>query len=504
MLRDGRGGQVPLGRSEEEELAAAASPHRVGYRPGSDLFSKEGLDSTNRAGQLRLLVHCEGCPHFLTMIPPAATIATLQEQVSRQHRELFASSMGDIPSVKIRWLEDSHRHALPLQGTVGALLADREKIYAASRMDFYKAGDEGVMVSRTVDETVSRWRDVCEQTAAELCAAARNEDRQAEVTEGGGLACLLCIALHIGTLVPGDITLQSVHSGLRHLLKDKDSGRSIVEAGCGGQVVALLQVPDPDLAALGAFLCARMAADRRSHATLISWGVVLQLAKALTLSSNPAFRFDVTTTLKLLASNPLSHSFMSDQTVLRALRECARDAKDVLCQAKVIGVVAEAARSGTQKLRDRIGAEGMELIIDKARHSEDESVRRAASQALAALRSQWRNVDSNTIIPAVDEDLMHRSSISTPTMNEQGEAARCAHFEDEVDGSHIREAGGSASAGAKAWITALLGVAQVLHLPCIYCLLPLGISRTCMHLCCLSPCAAQCILDPLAFSVLLG
>jgi hypothetical protein len=188
------------------------SKNQAGHS-GGDLYTKEGISSTNRGdGELRLLVHCEGSPPFLTVISPDATVGELKEQICRQHKELFEACC-DIPLTKIRWLEDSHRHALPLQCTVGKLLADREKIYAAGRLDPFRTNEQGALVSKTVDETIRHWRIVCEQTAVEICAAAASEERRTEVLEAGGLSCLLCVALHIGTLVPGDLSLQAVHKG---------------------------------------------------------------------------------------------------------------------------------------------------------------------------------------------------------------------------------------------------------------------------------------------------
>jgi hypothetical protein len=89
-------------------------------------------------------------------------------------------------------------------------------------------------------------------------------------------------------------------TGIRDLVQEEDAARIIIESGCESQVIALLQAPDPDIAALGAFLCACMATDRRSHAALVSWGGVLRLAKGMALSSSPSFRFDAATALRLL------------------------------------------------------------------------------------------------------------------------------------------------------------------------------------------------------------
>eukprot|EP00282_Hemiselmis_andersenii_P029665 CAMPEP_0169466214 /NCGR_PEP_ID=MMETSP1042-20121227/21649_1 /TAXON_ID=464988 /ORGANISM="Hemiselmis andersenii, Strain CCMP1180" /LENGTH=154 /DNA_ID=CAMNT_0009579253 /DNA_START=104 /DNA_END=565 /DNA_ORIENTATION=+ len=131
---DDYGGANQTPASVRQRLANPRPPSNPAK--GSDLFSKEGIESTQRGSQLRLLVHCEGCPPFLTVIAPDASVATLKEQVQAQHEELFrtGASTGDVPPVRIRWLEDSRRHALPLQSPVGALLSDREKVYAASRM----------------------------------------------------------------------------------------------------------------------------------------------------------------------------------------------------------------------------------------------------------------------------------------------------------------------------------------------------------------------------------
>ena len=50
-------------------------------------------------GQLRLLVHCPGCPPFLCVVAGTSTIAQLQSEIALQHRGLFAG--GDIPAVKV-------------------------------------------------------------------------------------------------------------------------------------------------------------------------------------------------------------------------------------------------------------------------------------------------------------------------------------------------------------------------------------------------------------------
>ena len=260
-----------------------------------DLFSKDGIGSHKTGGQLRLLVHCEGCPPFLTVVAHETTVGDLKDQVQRHHEELFRSGgVGDVPAVNIRWLEDSHRHALPLQSQVGALLADREKVYAVSRFvqDPYGEASSGWGggLPRRASEIVGGWRSACERVAEELCAMARSDEMREELLQEGGLQVLLCVALHAGTMVPGDVSLAKVHEGLRELLKGERSGREIIQSGCEGQAVALLQAPDPDLQALGAFLCARMSADRRSHAAVLSWGGCLRLAKAMSLSSSPSLR----------------------------------------------------------------------------------------------------------------------------------------------------------------------------------------------------------------------
>ena len=78
--------------------------------------------------------------------------------------------------------------------------------------------------------------------------------------EAGGLQVLLCISLHSGHLMPGDVAIQDIHAGLRSLLMHQDAARQIMVSACEGQVIALLQCPDPDLAGTAAFMCSRLAA----------------------------------------------------------------------------------------------------------------------------------------------------------------------------------------------------------------------------------------------------
>lgn len=136
-------------------------------------FSKAGLGEAafkaETDGQLRLLVHCPGCPPFLVVTAGTKTIGDLQREIVGQHRELFSG--GDIPAIKIRWLEDSQRHALAASSCCSAVLADREKIFACSVLDplregvFEQPGQTGSAL-----ELVSHWRNTCIDTAARLSA----------------------------------------------------------------------------------------------------------------------------------------------------------------------------------------------------------------------------------------------------------------------------------------------------------------------------------------------
>ena len=96
--------------------------------PDCGRFSKKGLGeeayTANQNGHLRLLVHYPGSPPFLCVIAGTKTVGELQKEVVRQHKEMFAGG-GDVPTVKVRWLEDSQRHALAASSCCGAVLADR-------------------------------------------------------------------------------------------------------------------------------------------------------------------------------------------------------------------------------------------------------------------------------------------------------------------------------------------------------------------------------------------
>jgi len=229
-------------------------------------FSKAGLGEAafkaeaDDDAQLRLLVHCPGCPPFLVVVAGIKTVGDLQAEIVRQHRELFAG--GDIPAIKIRWLEDSQHYALAASSTCSAVLADREKIFACSALDPLREGVwEHPGQTGSALELVSHWRNTCLDTAARLSALSQQDGREEEVFEAGGLQVLFSIAIHSGNLMPGDIAMQDIHAGLRSLLRHQDAAHRIMSTACEGQVLALLQCPDPDLAGLAAFMCARLAAE---------------------------------------------------------------------------------------------------------------------------------------------------------------------------------------------------------------------------------------------------
>ena len=224
-------------------------------------FRKHGLAeaSPSAGGQLRLLVHCPGCPHFICVVAGTKTVGELQKDIVIQHRQLFGAA-GDIPAVKIRWLEDSQHHALAADSLCNAVLTDREKIFACTGLNREGIFDQPSHAG-TAGELVSHWRNTCIDTAARLSALSQQDGREEEVFEAGGLQVLLSIAIHSGNLMPGDVAIQDIHAGLRSLLSHEDAAGRIMASACEGQVVALLQVPDPDLAGLAAFMCARLATN---------------------------------------------------------------------------------------------------------------------------------------------------------------------------------------------------------------------------------------------------
>ena len=113
-------------------------------------FSKPGLGEdaykANTDGQLRLLVHYPGCPPFLVAINGSKTVGELKSQVVR---ELFAI----VPTVNVRWLEDSQRHVLALGSSCSAVLADREKIFACSALDC--TGPSGACLDNKVESSTN-------------------------------------------------------------------------------------------------------------------------------------------------------------------------------------------------------------------------------------------------------------------------------------------------------------------------------------------------------------
>ena len=49
---------------------------------------------------------------------------------------------------------------------------------------------------------------------------------------------LLAVALHTGSMLPGDVSTTSLHSALKELLSYEDAARRILDADCVGQARA--------------------------------------------------------------------------------------------------------------------------------------------------------------------------------------------------------------------------------------------------------------------------
>lgn len=352
-------------------------------------FSKEGLDEQafkNADGQLRLLVHCSGCPPFICVIGGTKTVGQLQEEICRQHSELFSGGLGDVPAVKIRWLEDSQRHALAASSCCSAVLADREKIYACSMLDSRESAFEQPGKTGSALELVSHWRNTCIDTAARLSALSQQDGREEEVFLSGGLQVLLSVAIHSGNLMPGDVAIKNIHAGLRSLLIYEDAARRIMESACEGQVIALLQCPDSDLAGLAAFMCSRLATDQDSHAALISWGAHARLAKAVQLSGSAAVRGDAMTTLRLMADNRDCHAGLLSPSVVKVILRSAADKSDAPLRIKALKTISAIASTGSQTSVDALKRCNAEEVLMSAAEADENDVRRAAVTALALLR----------------------------------------------------------------------------------------------------------------------
>ena len=356
-------------------------------------FSKPGLGDagfkadtvhSEARSQLRLLVHAPGCPQFICTIGENKTVGELQGEIAQQHRELFSG--GDIPTPHIRWLEDSQRNALAASSLCCAVLADREKIYACTGFDPTRESVfEPSGTVRGALELVAAWRNQCLDTASRLSALAQQEGREEEVFEAGGLQVMLSIAVHSGHLMPGDVALRDVHAGLRALLEHEDAASRMIEAACEGQVVALLQVPDPDLAALAAFMCSRLATNRDSHVTLLSWGAPARLAKAVQLSGNVAVRLDAMKALRLLAGNHECHSALLAAPVLRVVVRAAGDLSETALCLKALRAIGEIAAAGDGGAAEALKRAKVLEALQRTCRAHENDVRRAAVYAMSSL-----------------------------------------------------------------------------------------------------------------------
>ena len=121
-----------------------------------------------------------------------------------------------------------------------ALLADREKIYVCTGLSPFRpdvhwdAGKE----DPSVEEICSTWRNACLEASHNLCAAAHQEHLREDVFRHGGFQVLLAVALHTGSMLPGDVSTTSLHSALKELLSYEDAARRILDADCVGQARA--------------------------------------------------------------------------------------------------------------------------------------------------------------------------------------------------------------------------------------------------------------------------
>lgn len=376
--------------------------------PPEERFSKDGINNVE-INQYRLLVHCPGCPPFLCLIDPSTTIGNLQKEVGRLHSELFVGR-GDIPPIDIRWLEDSQYHALPLNSPVRSVLADRENIYVSTGLDVHRHGvNQFPSHDGSIKGSIAQLRNTCLETASHICATVHQEKRREEVLEAGGLSVLISLALLTGNLIPGDVAIRDIHQGVRQLLEGEDAGERILESGCEAQVTALLQSPDPELAAMAAFLISRLALHHKSHVILLSWGAPARLAKALELAGTPAVRFDAVTTLRLLAKHPSNHPALLMPVVLKSLVNAAVDGFNIACQAKALGALGSMGECGTEQTRMALKAAGAYDAVLRASASNEPNIRRATTLAMAGLRG-----GAPMSLPPLDEDLEDRRSLATP------------------------------------------------------------------------------------------
>ena len=279
------------------------------------------------------------------------------------------------------------------------LTTHREKIFACSAFETGRGGIFEQPGAGSALELVSLWRNTCIDTAARLSAMAQQNGREEEVFEAGGLQVLLSTAMHSGNLMPGDIAIQDVHAGLRSLLTHEDAAQRIMQCACEGQVIALLQCPDTDLAGLAAFMCSRLATDRDSHYALLSWAAPARLAKAVQLSGNRGVRFDAMTSLRLLAENPDCHAALLSPPVIKVILRASADSSDTALAVKALRALGAVASTGTGETVEALKRSKAVDTLRRAADANDNETRRAAESALAVI---YPDQAMDSLLPAYD------------------------------------------------------------------------------------------------------
>mmetsp|Transcript_39500 Transcript_39500/g.124283 ORF Transcript_39500/g.124283 Transcript_39500/m.124283 type:complete len:400 (-) Transcript_39500:48-1247(-) len=213
----------------------------------------------------------------------------------------------------------------------------------------------------------------------------------------------------------------------------EDAAGRILQSGCEGQIFALLQSPDPELSALAAFICSRMAANATSHDAFLSWSAPLRLSKAVQLSGNSTTRLDAMTCIRLLSKNPRCLPSLRSSAVLPIIVDAAEDLKDGRTCAKALGTIASLLEIGGESIRTQLEGLSAPRVISRALSSPDRNVARAAAAAQAAL------LGHATIRIPLGEDggLSKERSVATPAL---WTSASQAHRGEEGGGSAGRSA----------------------------------------------------------------
>lgn len=177
--------------------------------------------------QLRLAVHADGQPPWMTVADETMTVRELIAKLEAEFEEIFErGSRADWRApISIRYLQDSNKHALSPDVPVGSLLDDREKVYVVANGPPNPKG-------ATIGSVLNNWGAAVVHTAESARVLAGTEEGAALLLSKEGLHALfsLCRTSGLGTKEANTVA-ENVSATIAVLTRRVDAMCSRADAG---------------------------------------------------------------------------------------------------------------------------------------------------------------------------------------------------------------------------------------------------------------------------------